>query len=372
LKALWRDIPQARNSFAVLFAACERARIHLQPVDTPGPDITCYSLNSVMAVRFRKEMEDAGCTIIAGGPHAAACHRQVAEYADYVVVGEGEHTLPALLRDLERGGDGRIPGVATRERYVPADTMVRLDAYPPFSTMKGYTEISRGCPHTCTYCQTPGIFGCEMRHRSIDAIVSSARRHRDQRFVSPNALAYGSDGLRPRLDKVEKLLARLEGNVYFGTFPSEVRPEFISDAALSLITKYCANTRIHFGGQSGSDRVLKIIRRGHTVDDILRALDLCRAYALTPIVDVILGFPFETEEDQRGTLDLIARVVRDGRVHLHTFFPLPGTPLAHLSPHPILPEAARFLGRLSLQGKVTGSWGGNEVRFFRRGANNVA
>jgi len=370
VKVHWRDIPQARNSYAALFAACERAGYNLNPVSCPEKDITCYSLNSITAVRLQEEIAGADCITIAGGPHPSACYAEVATYADYVIVGEGEHTLPALLRHIEHGGNSLIPGVANREGYFPADTTVLLDAFPPFSTMKGYTEITRGCPQGCFFCQTPRLFGCGMRHRSIDAIVASASRHRDQRFVSPNAFAYGSDGIHPRMDKVEKLLARLRGMVYFGTFPSEVRPEFVSDTALALITRYCANTRIHFGGQSGSDRVLQRIHRGHSVGDIVHAVELSREHGLTPVVDFILGFPFESDEDQQETLHLIRWVVRHGQVHLHTFLPLPGTPLEGIAPRPLIPEAHQILGRLSLQGKLTGFWGGNEVRFFKRGLNN--
>jgi B12-binding domain/radical SAM domain protein len=369
VKVHWRIVPQARNSYAALFAACELAGYNLVPVTGPEHDITCYSLNSVTAPRLLDEIARADCITIAGGPHASACHAEVARYADYVVVGEAEHTLPALIARLENGKTGPIPGVATREGYIPANSTVILDAYPSFSTIKGYTEITRGCPHSCAYCQTPRLFGSRMRHRSIDAIVASASRYRDQRFVSPNALAYGSDGIRPRLDKVEGLLRRLHGMVYFGTFPSEVRPEFVTDEALALIGRHCANTRLHIGGQSGSEGVLRTIGRGHCVGDIYHAVELCREHGILPVVDFIVGFPFETDADQAETLQLIAWIVRYGQVHLHTFLPLPGTPLAGLAPRRLIPEAQRFLGRLSLQGKLTGFWGGNEVRFFRRQFN---
>jgi B12-binding domain/radical SAM domain protein len=229
--------------------------------------------------------------------------------------------------------------------------------------MKGYIEISRGCPFGCAFCQTPRIFGPCMRHRSIDVISSFARRYRDVRLVSPNALAYGSDGRLPRLDKVGRLLAALEGNVYFGTFPNEVRPEFVTDEALELIARSCANTRVAFGIQSGSDRVLERIGRGHTVSDGIHAVELCRDHGLTPVVDLIMGFPFETMEDEDATLDFIRWVVRSGRVRLHAFLPLPGTPLAGTSPRPVSPGADRLLGKLALAGKLTGSWKDPATRF---------
>ncbi|MDI6877417.1 MAG: TIGR04013 family B12-binding domain/radical SAM domain-containing protein [Methanomicrobiales archaeon] len=352
----WRSIGAARNTFAALFAACEREGYRLHPVDRPSADVTCYSLNSINERAYRREIRQAPCITIVGGPHASACYREVAEYADYVVVGEGERALPRLLSWIEAGRQGIPPGVATVDGFHPAEETVILDAYPPFSTVKGYIEITRGCPHHCAYCQTPRLFGRCMRHRSLSCIETAASRYQDIRFVTPNALAYGSDGRRPRLDRVEKLLARLRGNIYFGTFPSEVRPEFVTDEALELISRYCANTKIHFGAQSGSDAILQRLRRGHTTADVIRAVELACEHGFTPVVDFIVGFPFETDADQRETERLILWASRHGLVHIHAFTPLPGTPLAGTAPRSLLRETERTLGRLALQGRLTGSW----------------
>ncbi len=365
MRVNWREINAARNSHAALFAACSLCGFTLIPVKAPETEVTCYSLNSLNEPHFRDEIREAPCTTIVGGPHATACPREVARYADHVVVGEGEYTLPRLLARIEEGTGGPVPGVVTREGGLPADHSVRLDAFPPFSVMKGYIEISRGCPFGCAFCETPRIFGHAMRHRSIGAIATYARRYRDVRLVSPNALAYGSDGRSPRPDKVERLLASLEGNIYFGSFPNEVRPEFVTDEALELIARYCSNTRVAFGIQSGSDRVLRRIGRGHTVADGIRAVELTLDHGLTPVVDFILGFPFETEEDEEATLGLIRQVARAGRVRVHAFLPLPGTPLAGAVPRPPGPRADRLLGRLALAGKLTGSWRPPAGRFSR-------
>jgi len=367
----WRIIHAARNSFAVLYAACEREGIHLNPVDAPTGDITCYSLTSISAERYQKEIADTDRITIVGGPHATAAPREVAGYADYVVIGEGEYTLPRLLLNLIRGGDGRIPGVMTGDWYQPADAAVRLDAYPPFSEYKGYIEISRGCPFSCGYCQTPRIFGHCMRHRSVDEIARYTQRHSQSRFVTPNALAYGSDGVHPRFDKVERLLRACHNQVFFGTFPSEVRPEFVCTTSVDLINRYCTNTRLHFGAQSGSDTVLSRLKRGHTVADVITAVDLCREHGMTPVVDFIVGLPFETDEDQRATLDLIREVARAGTVHVHRFIPLPGTSLAGLPARPLLPETEKVCGDLALRGHLTGSWNDPEIRFLQRHSNDI-
>jgi B12-binding domain/radical SAM domain protein len=367
----WRLIHAARNSYAALSAACEQAGFILHPVEKPAGDVTCYSLNSINEPAVRDEIATADCITIAGGPHATARYQDVARYADYVVVGEGEFTLPRLLEAIASGKEAAIPGVATEEFFVPADTCVRLDAYPAFSRMKGYVEISRGCPFSCGYCQTPWIFGHCMHHRSIDVIASYANRYEHSRFVSPNAFAYGSDGSSPRFDKIERLFSSLSHKIYFGTFPSEVRPEFVCDRALELVVRYCTNTKLHFGAQSGSDAVLRRLNRGHTVKDVIHAVETCRDHGITPVVDFIVGLPFETDEDQEKTAHLISWVARNGMVHAHRFLPLPGTPLAGTSARPLLPKTARLCGKLALSGKLTGSWNDPEVRFFKRPSNDI-
>ena len=365
MRMYWRYTPASRNSYAALFAACEREGFVLEPVREPLPEVTVYSLNSLTAPALLPEMAAAPCITIAGGPHATACPDAVLRFADYVVVGEGEAALPALLSCLADDRPVSVPGVASADGFTPPDSTVLLDAYPCFSRMKGYVEMTRGCPFSCSYCQTPRIFGNMMRHRSIDRIVEFASRYRDARFVTPNALAYGSDGRSSRLKKVRALLSALQNRIWFGTFPGEVRPEFVTAEALELITTYCANDSIQFGAQSGSDAVLSRIQRGHTTDDVIRAVELCTDTGLTPVVDIIVGFPFETDDDQRATADLVRWIVRRGRVHAHGFLPLPGTPLAGTAPRPLIPDLSSLLGSLALRGNLTGSWRPAEIAFSR-------
>jgi B12-binding domain/radical SAM domain protein len=371
LQICWRRISAARNSFAALAAACELYDIHLRSVNAPTGDITCYSLNSVTFSRYEEEIKNAECITIAGGPHASACYRELAKFTDYVVVGEGEHTLPYLLRSLISGSREPVPGTAAGDLYIPADSTVLLGAFPPFDCVRGYVEISRGCPFHCGYCQTPWLFGHRMRHRPVDQIVRYANRLPDARFVTPNAFAYGSDGITPDFKKVETLLSRLKTDIYFGTFPSEVRPEFICDRSLDLVNAYCANKKIHFGAQSGSDRVLGLIGRGHTVNDVMNACDCCRDHGLVPVVDVIVGLPFETQDDQYLTLELVRAVVSQGSVHLHQFIPLPGTPLYGRPAQPLIDDVQRTLGSLALKRKITGSWCDHQIRFFSSRSNDI-
>ena len=257
-----------------------------------------------------------------------------------------------------------VKGVAYKKdglvRFTSPRPVVDLDLYPPFRHILAPVEISRGCPWGCAYCQTPRLCGSKMRHRSVAVILKYARFHKDIRFTSPNSLAYGSDGLSPRLDKVESLLralAELKRPIYFGTFPSEVRPEFVSIQALELITKYCSNRVLNIGAQSGSPRILEAICRGHDVEAVEAACQLCRDQGIQPLVDFIFGLPTETEDDQQLSLELVEKIIADGgSARAHYFTPLPDTPLARTAPVTVAAQVACELGKLALQGKLTGSW----------------
>nr|WP_316969195.1 TIGR04013 family B12-binding domain/radical SAM domain-containing protein [Candidatus Methanocrinis alkalitolerans] len=357
-------------SIAALLPLVEGAGL----ADSPRDGVMLYSFATAQAEEVYREI--AGSKVkavyVAGGPHPSARPEEALRSFDYVVIGEGEETLPELIEVIRSGGDPEtVRGIAySRDgivRITPAREYVDLDRYPPFQPpIFSPLEISRGCPWGCAYCQTPRLFGRRMRHRSISKILEYARCYSDLRFTSPNALAYGSDGVHPRIDKVERLLkslSELNKPIYFGTFPSEVRPDFVSDEALDLVARYCKNRYLSIGGQSGSDRILKMIGRGHDVEAIRRACDLCLDRGIVPNLDLIVGLPGETPEDQRMTLALAREVVGGGgRIRAHHFTPLPGTPLEDAKPAVLADEVAKEMGKLALRGKATGRWGSSDQR----------
>ncbi|WP_462285441.1 radical SAM protein [Nostocoides sp.] len=142
--------------------------------------------------------------------------------------------------------------------------------------------MTRGCIYACKFCQTPFLFKARFRHRSIASVREHVRRQltldmTDVRFLTPTSMSYGAQGETPDLDAIERLLLAVRaelpshGRVYFGSFPSEIRPEHASVEALSLVKRLCDNNNVIIGGQSGSDRMLLAAGRGHDTQVVLTA-----------------------------------------------------------------------------------------------------
>ena len=206
------------------------------------------------------------------------------------------------------------------------------------------------------------------RYRSVESVASMVKAYvsvgrRDIRFIAPVSFLYGSSSGRPEPDKLEALLStvvRLGGRPFLGTFPSETRPETVTDEVLRVVKKYVVNRRIAIGLQSGSEKVLTLVKRGHDVSTVFEAVETSLRHGFQPVVDMLFGLPGEDEEDVKETVEVMEKLVKMGaRLRLHTFIPLPGTPLWGSTPGRIHPLYRRFVERW--RGAVEGYWEEQEV-----------
>lgn len=317
-----------------------------------------------------------GALHIVGGVHATAEPLATLRAGfDLAVIGEGETTLRALVAALDRGVDPRgLQGIAHLDAggalvsHGPGERRP-LDDFPSFRAGRWQPiEITRGCIYACTFCQTPFFFKARFRHRSVESVRAhvASMAHEGSRFVrflTPTALSYGSDDETPDLGAVDALLAATReaagpgARVYFGTFPSEMRPEHVSPEALAILRRWVDNRTIVVGAQSGSDRVLQAMRRGHGVEEVERAVRLAIEAGFEPEVDLLLGYPGETRDDREASLRLAERLVAMGaRIHSHAMLPLPGTPTRDAVPEPIENDVAARLARLESKGAAWGPW----------------
>jgi B12-binding domain/radical SAM domain protein len=328
----------------------------------------------------RAAVPDPRVLHVAGGAHASAAPEATLRAGfDLAALGEGEETLPRLLGAVSAGEDPRaVPGLAwleggalrTSGRAPPVD----LERFPPGAPAAGRVgpvEITRGCVWGCRFCQTPFLFRARFRHRSLGGIRVALRAQRavrqvDVRFITPSALSWGSPDGGCDLAAIEALLAAAReeagppgrgSRVLFGTFPSELRPEHVTPRALALVRRWCDNRTVIVGAQSGSDRLLAAMGRGHDAAAVDRAVAVAREGGFRPSVDFVFGLPGETEEDRAATRRHIERLARAGaRIHAYAFDPLPGTPWRSERPGRIDAATRALLGRLHAGGRAYGAW----------------
>jgi B12-binding domain/radical SAM domain protein len=370
------DVRFVRGPAALAAALAETA---------PAPAIVAWSFYSPDFDRAAADLaavraagERPGVLHVAGGVHATAePAATLAAGFDLVAIGEGEATFVELVAAVADGRDPRaVAGVAWPGGRSGAAARHPLDRFPACNLRFGKwnaLEITRGCIHACSFCQTPFMYKARFRHRTVDDVRAHVRAMaagglRYVRFVSPTSLSYGSTDERVDLAAIEALLAAVraelppEGKIYFGTFPSEVRPEHVTPEALALIARWCDNRGLVIGGQSGSERILAATHRGHGVDAIERAVDVAVAAGFRPDVDFLLGLPGEEAEDRAASIALAERLVaRGARIHSHAFMPLPGTPLRDAAPSPIDDGTAAAMQRLESRGASYGQWRQQQV-----------
>lgn len=321
---------------------------------------------------FKACFKEKDIRVIAGGPHPIGDpYSMLINGADFVCLGEGEVTFPEFILWALGMKDKieNVPGIAYLENgqviKTPKPQPINLDLYPPFSAKHNLyrpIEITRGCAWKCRFCQIRARGGLSVRHRSPEVVAKYAEivheRFQDIgtdiRFISPNALSYGSsDGKSLRLDIVEKMLKLVRevvgenGNIFFGSFPSEVRPETITEESVLVLKKYSNSRRIIVGGQSGSQKLLENSSRGHSPEETVRAVKLLLDHGFEVDVDIIFGLPGETEEDVQQTIEHMEELVKLGaKIHSHTFMPLVGTPYASAAPGSIHPKYRKVIAKL--------------------------
>jgi B12-binding domain/radical SAM domain protein len=331
-----------------------------------------------------KDLNYKNTFLIAGGPHATGNPEETLHLGfDAVVAGEGEVVFKTLVLDIISLGEIKPQkGVLLRkydniQLFEPQREYIDINQFLPLN--KRYhkfapIEITRGCPFGCTYCQTPRIFGHKVRHRSLDNIlqcveIMKSLKFRDVRFTTPNFFSWqtqkpGEVNI-PELYKMFSEIKRImpNGRQFIGSFPSEVRPENITLESIQLVKEFGSNDNLVIGAQTGSERMLKQIRRGHNINDVYNAVDLTVKAGFRANVDVIFGLPGETEDDQLQTVLMIDNLIEMGAyIHAHTFMPLIQTPLANEPVGTIGEIYKKMINRWIPTGKIYGQWEAQQFR----------
>ncbi|MEO7447034.1 MAG: tRNA (N6-isopentenyl adenosine(37)-C2)-methylthiotransferase MiaB [Humibacillus sp.] len=314
------------------------------------------NLGQLRAAKLRKqEMQ-----IAVGGCMAQKDRGMIVERAPWVDVVFGTHNIGSLPVLLERAAHNKRAEVEILEslEVFPSTLPTRRD-----SAYSGWVSISVGCNNTCTFCIVPALRGKEQDRRpgeilaEVKALV--AQGVIEVTLLGQNVNTYGVEfGDRLAFGKLLRACGEIDG-LERVRFTSPHPAAFTDDVIVAMAETPNVMPSLHMPLQSGSDKVLRDMRRSYRSAKFLRIIDTVRDHIPEAAIttDIIVGFPGETEEDFQGTLDVV-RAARFSSAFTFQYSIRPGTPAAtmdHQVPKKVVQE--RFERLVALQDEV--SWSEN-------------
>ncbi|MDP2921140.1 MAG: radical SAM protein [Candidatus Omnitrophota bacterium] len=293
--------------------------------------------------------------VVVGGVHSTAIpHRTLKEFPcfDIVMRGEGEITFLELYNTIVSGSDlSKVRGLVYRAQdnnfidtglrpliedldilpfpdreFLNADLYKRTHTSRAFSrATKNISEImtARGCPYSCIFCASKVTFGSKVRYRSVKNIIAEmeecAAKYKTNHFtILDDTFTFKKDVFYPVCDylKSKKI-----------TWDCFTRVDRVDEEMVAkMVESGCE--KVSFGLESGSQKMLNLIKKGITIDQIKKAFSICRKSRLRYIeATFMLGnHPLETMDDIKATMDLIIELDPDLMAFSLTA-PFPGTEL---------------------------------------------
>ncbi|MBC3190888.1 tRNA (N6-isopentenyl adenosine(37)-C2)-methylthiotransferase MiaB [Pseudonocardia sp. C8] len=298
--------------------------------------------------------------IAVGGCLAQKDRDTITRKAPWVDVVFGTHNVHALPTLLERARHNETAQVEIAEalEVFPSTLPARRE-----SAYAGWVSISVGCNNTCTFCIVPSLRGKERDRRPGDVLAEvealAADGVLEVTLLGQNVNAYGSDfGDREAFSKLLRACGDVPG-LERVRFTSPHPRDFTSDVIAAMAGTPNVCPQLHMPLQSGSDDVLRRMRRSYRSSRFLRILADVRAAIPHAAIstDIIVGFPGETEEDFQATLDVVAES-RFAQAFTFQYSPRPGTPAAEMDgqlPKQVVQE--RYERLVALQEEI--SWAEN-------------
>ena len=304
-----------------------------------------------------KPVKDAtpGMQIAVGGCLAQKDQSLITRKAPWVDVVFGTHNVGSLPVLLER---------ARVEERAQVELLESLEVFPSTlparreSSYSAWVSISVGCDNTCTFCIVPSLRGTEEDRRPED-VLAEVRMLAEQgvlevTLLGQNVNSYGrSFGDRGAFASLLRAVGAVDG-IERVRFTSPHPRDFTDDVVAAMAETPTVCHSLHMPLQSGSDAVLKAMRRSYRSERFLGILERVRTQMPDAAIttDVIVGFPGETEQDFADTLRVV-EASRFSGAFTFQYSPRPGTPAAALPPLPKQVVQERYERLVALQDRMT-------------------
>jgi radical SAM superfamily enzyme YgiQ (UPF0313 family) len=313
-----------------------------QPQITGLTAVTMTFNNAIDVIKDVKAINPDILTVM-GGPHVSFCAGEsLGEYPqlDVAVIGEGEKTVVALCQAVDNGHDlARVKGIAYRRgpkiyNTTPREPIENLDELPlpqrgllPLGRYRTLNmpismTTSRGCPFKCIFCVGRKMVGARVRYRSPEKVVDELQYLDSWNFHQVNiADDLFTANTQHCLGVCNEIIKRgLKLN-----WTSFARVDTVSDELLTKMKAAGCNA-VSFGIESANPQILKMIKKGISLEQAEAAVGMCRRAGITPYASFILGLPGETPATIKETMAFGNHLKRQGLAFgFHLLAPFPGT-----------------------------------------------
>ena len=310
--------------------------------------LTKMCLTNMRAAAFEMcaQAKRRGCIVMVSSSDSTDHFDQyLSAGADFVLLGEAELSLLELLGTICNKGDYQaVKGIAFRTsgqtiRTASRPVMTQLDALPlpawdlvnmePYRAMwmqsSGYFSLNvattRGCPFKCNWCAKP-IYGNRYNVRSPQHVVAELKYLKQQFNFDHIWFCDDIFGLKPGWITAFSALVK-EAELAF-TFKIQARADLLlqGNTIAGLAAAGCDN--VWMGAESGSQKILDAMDKGITVEQIRKATALLKAAGIKPSFFLQFGYPGETKEDIRATINMVNTLLPHS-IGISVSYPLPGT-----------------------------------------------
>ena len=282
-------------------------------------------------------------TVVLGGPHASMVGAEVlgCPDIDVAVRGEGEAIMVEILRAFERGEPlTGIPGTVSRwnGRVVEASRRPMLEdlddlCFPHESAPRilldyelyptaafGRIFTTRGCPFECFFCGSRQVWSRRVRHRSIASVVAEVEILRARGITE---IRFDDDTFGVSKARIREMCEAMQSHFPGLPWVCEMHVNLVCDEIMRMM-KRSGCRRVELGVESGNNEILRLNRKGYTIEKALEACRIIRRNGLSLYTFFMVGFPQDTRDSILATLQAMKDADCDG-ICYSIFTPYPGT-----------------------------------------------
>jgi anaerobic magnesium-protoporphyrin IX monomethyl ester cyclase len=326
------------------FEECKKEISQRQP-DVVGITSTTLTYKSGLQIAKLAKEVNPNCLTVMGGPHVTFWDHEALQecpHLDVIVRREGENTLLELVQRVEAGkGFHDVLGITYRKdgktmRNPDRPYIEDLDALPfparhlwPMERLREYEDIlylttSRGCVYWCEFCATVRMHGRKYRMRSPKNVVDELEFLHKTYNVSK--FTFCDDAFTVDQARTEELCREITYRKLKIQWNCGTRVDMLTKELL-LKMKEAGCISVWFGVESSSQQVLDAMKKGITPELTMRVLGWVREIGLSPVPNVIIGFPGDTKKSAWATIKFVEKLSPDAVGYYSIATPFPGTPM---------------------------------------------